>query len=29
MMDALSDWGTKHRAKIRQRMKEDAALLKK
>ncbi|MGC1244167.1 MAG: helix-turn-helix domain-containing protein [Chryseosolibacter sp.] len=29
VLDALSDWGTKHRAKIRQRMKEDAALLKK
>ena len=23
--DALSDWGTKHRARIRLRMKEDAA----
>ena len=27
--DALSDWGINHRAKIRQRMKEDAALQKK
>jgi DNA-binding HxlR family transcriptional regulator len=29
VLDALSDWGAKHRAKIRQRMKEDAAALKK
>jgi DNA-binding HxlR family transcriptional regulator len=29
VLDALSDWGTKHRAKIRQRMREDAASLKK
>lgn len=26
--DALSDWGTKHKAKIRQRMKEEMAALK-
>ena len=25
VLDALSDWGTKHRAKIKQGMKEDAA----
>lgn len=25
VLDALSDWGTKHRSKIRQRMREDAA----
>ncbi len=28
VLDALSDWGTKHRAKIRQDIKEDAAALK-
>jgi DNA-binding HxlR family transcriptional regulator len=29
VLDALSDWGTKHRARIRQRMREDAAAPKK
>jgi DNA-binding HxlR family transcriptional regulator len=29
VLDALSDWGTKHRAKIRQGMKEDTAAVKK
>jgi DNA-binding HxlR family transcriptional regulator len=29
VLDALSDWGTKHRAKIRQGMKENAAALEK
>ena len=28
VLDALSDWGTKHRAKIRQRMKEEAGVKK-
>jgi DNA-binding HxlR family transcriptional regulator len=28
VLDALSDWGTKHRAKIRQELKEDATALK-
>lgn len=28
VLDALSDWGTKHRAKIRQRMKEEASVRK-
>jgi DNA-binding HxlR family transcriptional regulator len=27
VLDALSEWGTKHRAKIRQGLKEDAAAL--
>ena len=29
VMDTLSDWGIKHRTKIRQRMREDAAAEKK
>lgn len=29
VLDALSEWGTKHRTKIRQGMKEDAAALMK
>jgi DNA-binding HxlR family transcriptional regulator len=28
VLDALHDWGTKHRARIRQRMKEDAERFK-
>ena len=29
VLDALSDWGAKHRARIRQRMRDDAATQKK
>ena len=29
VLDTLSDWGTEHRSRIRQRMREDAAALKK